>query len=454
MLNRGFVISGGSSSVGKTTVTLGLMNLFTNIAPFKVGPDFIDPSYHKIITKEHSYNLDIFLMGKEGVKYSFFTHMKEINIVEGVMGLYDGINNSLDNYSTAHLAKTLNLPVILVVNGKGRSLSLASEILGYKNFDKDINIIGVILNRINSNQRYLDLKDGIEKHTGIKCIGYLPEREEFSLDSRHLGLLQAHEIKDLQSKIDLASEELSKSLDMEFILNNTVLKYSNDEIEEAKNLFSPQKDKYKGIKIGVAKDDAFTFYYEDNLELFKKMGMEIKYFSPVNDETIPSVDMLYFGGGYPENYLEKLSSNKTMIKSIHDFYESNKVVFGECGGFIYLSKGIYDSNNEFYSLCGIADCQMKMFDKLDIKRFGYANVELKNRYLGKAHEFHYSQIVETGEMKKEYNVTKESGKKWVCGYSDKNFLAGYPHFHFFQSLDILDEILKGVYQEKKGENNV
>lgn len=444
MIARGFVISGGSSSVGKTTVTLALMNLFKKVAPFKVGPDFIDPSYHKIITKNHSYNLDLFLMGEEGVKYSFYNHMKEMNMVEGVMGLYDGMNNSIDNCSTAHLARVLNLPVVLIVNGKGRSLSLASEILGYKNFDPNVKIIGVILNKVHSEERYHNLKEGIEKYTGIKCLGYLPENSEFSLDSRHLGLIQAHEVEGIKEKIDTASKELAKSLDMEYLLKNTIMENFENEKDKIKNFHSQYNDKYKGIRVGVAKDDAFTFYYEDNLELLEKIGIEIEYFSPINDETIPDVHMLYFGGGYPENYLEKLSSNRNMIDSIRSFYKSNKVIYGECGGFIYLSKGVYDINEKFYPLCGIADCEMKMFNRLDISRFGYADVEFKNRFLGKAHEFHYSRIFNTGEMERSYRVSKENGKSWICGYSDKNFLAGYPHLHFFRSMDILEEILKGV----------
>ena len=229
MIARGFVISGGSSSVGKTTVTLALMNLFKKVAPFKVGPDFIDPSYHKMITKNHSYNLDLFLMGEEGVKYSFYNHMKEMNMVEGVMGLYDGMNNSIDNCSTAHLARVLNLPVVLIVNGKGRSLSLASEILGYKNFDPNVKIIGVILNKVHSEERYHNLKEGIEKYTGIKCLGYLPENSEFSLDSRHLGLIQAHEVEGIKEKIDTASKELAKSLDMEYLLKNTIMENFENE---------------------------------------------------------------------------------------------------------------------------------------------------------------------------------------------------------------------------------
>lgn len=196
---KGFIIAGVSSGIGKTTLSMGLMSLFENVSPFKVGPDYIDPGFHQFVTGNKSYNLDLFMMGEEGVRYSFAQHHKNISIVEGVMGLYDGIDHSLDNNSTAHLSRVLGLPVILVVDGKGKGSSIAAQVLGYKLFDSRVNIAGVIINRVGE-AMYNYYKEAIEKFTGIECIGYLPEDKTLEVGSRHLGLLQAGEIEDLREK--------------------------------------------------------------------------------------------------------------------------------------------------------------------------------------------------------------------------------------------------------------
>ena len=210
---KGFVIGGVSSGIGKTTVSMGLMSLFESVSPFKIGPDYIDTTFHQFVTGNKSYNLDLFMMGEEGVKYSFYKHHKGISIVEGVMGLYDGIDHSLDNNSTAHLARVLDLPVILIVNGGGKSTSIAAEILGYKMLDRRVNIAGVIISKT-TEAMYNHYKEAIEKYTGIECIGYLPKDETLAVSSRHLGLLQAYEIDDLKEKTQKLKEILEKTIDV------------------------------------------------------------------------------------------------------------------------------------------------------------------------------------------------------------------------------------------------
>ncbi len=436
--SRGFILSGVSSGIGKTTISIGLMNIFKNVSAFKSGPDFIDPTFHSFVTKNNSYNLDLFLMGEDGVKYSFYNHLKDFNIIEGAMGLYDGIDNSLDNYSAAHLSRVLKMPVILVVDGGGKGTSIASQILGYKVFDPRVNIIGIIINKVSSSKTYNLYREAIEKYTGIKCLGYLSKNEEFNIESRHLGLLRANEVDELESKIQKISEELKQNVDIDYIENKCYF-----ESENTDDIFKSYNDKYKGIKMGVARDKAFSFYYKDNLELLEKMGIELKYFSPLTDEKIPEVDFLYFGGGYPENYLEELSFNKNMIQSIQEFQKDNKVILGECGGFMYLTQGIEDLNGKFFKLCSLVDCEIKMNNRLDISRFGYINIDY-NGLKGKGHEFHYSKISKLGNMDKKYEVSKIDGRSWSCGYNTKNLLAGYPHLHFFKSIDILEELLRGV----------
>lgn len=434
---KGFMIAGVSSGIGKTTISMGLMSLFENVSPFKVGPDYIDTTFHQFVTGNKSYNLDLFMMGEEGVKYSFYKHHKGISIVEGVMGLYDGIDHSLDNNSSAHLARVLDLPVILIVSGGGKSTSIAAEVLGYKMLDSRVKIVGVIINRT-TEAMYKHYKEAIEKYTGVECIGYLPKDESLSVSSRHLGLLQAEEIDDLREKSKHLKGILQKTIDVERLLEIAEL----GEKDGIKNPFEELKDKYKGLKVGIAKDKAFSFYYNDNLELMEDLGMELIPFSPMSDKEIPEVDLLYFGGGYPENYAKELSSNIEMIESIREYHQKGGKIYGECGGFMYLTSGIKLLDGKYFPMCDIVKCSVEMRDRLDISRFGYISLYDKEKTLGRGHEFHYSKISDIKDDSREYRAIKPNGKEWACVFKEKNCRAGYPHIHFFKSLDYLEEIIK------------
>ena len=443
---KGFLIAGTKSGIGKTTVSMGLMSCFSDVSPFKIGPDYIDGKFHEYVTGNKSYNLDFFLMGEDGVRESFLKHHKNFSIAEGVMGLYDGLDNSLDNGSSAHISRILNLPVILIVDGTGRSTSVAAEITGYQNFDRRVNIIGVIINRVSSEKTYEILKEAVEKYCKIKCFGYIPKMENISLSSRHLGLVEAYEVYDLKEKIEILKNEFQKTIDLKAI-------YETAEINpcyELKNIFSDFKDRYKNIKIGIAKDSAFSFYYNDNIEFLENLGAEIKYFSPLRDEKIPDdVDMLYFGGGYPENYAYELENNISMINSIRDFYNKNGVIYGECGGFIYLSKKLITLDGREHNFVNLTENIIEMRNRLDIGRFGYINIKYRENFFGKGHEFHYSKIKEEGKEKKEFKIEKPNGRKWECGYSSKNLLCGYPHIHFFKSSDIIFDLLNRAEKNKE-----
>lgn len=443
---KGFLIAGTKSGIGKTTVSMGLMSCFSDVSPFKIGPDYIDGKFHEYITENKSYNLDFFLMGEDGVRESFLKHHKNFSIAEGVMGLYDGIDNSLDNGSSAHISRILNLPVILIVDGTGRSTSVAAEIMGYQNFDKRVNIIGVIINKISSEKTYEILKEAVEKYCKLKCFGYIPKIENISLSSRHLGLVEAYEVQDLKEKIEVLKKEFQKTIDIKAIYETAEINLSY----KLKNIFSDFKDKYKNIKIGIAKDNAFSFYYNDNIEFLENLGTEIKYFSPLKDEKIPDdVDMLYFGGGYPENYAAELENNISMINSIRDFYNKNGVIYGECGGFIYLSKKLITLDGKEYNFVNLTENIIEMKNRLDIGRFGYINIKYRENFYGKGHEFHYSKIKEEGKEKKEFKIEKPNGRKWECGYSSKNLLCGYPHIHFFKSSDIIFDLLNRAEKNKE-----
>ena len=441
------LISGAMSGSGKTTVSSILMSAFENVAPFKVGPDYIDPGYHELFTGNKSRNLDAFMFNEDTLKHIFESGAKgkNIAIVEGVMGLYDGIGHEKDNFSTAHLSRILDIPVILVVNAKGISTSIAAEVLGFKLFDKNVKIKGVILNNVSSEKLYLNLKEAVEKYTGIECVGYLPKNEKLSVESRHLGLKQAFELKgskELEEKKRLFKEIAQNCLNLERIYEiaeEFEAKSSMDNFEPIKDL----KNKYKGKRIGIAKDGAFSFYYESNLELMRFSGLEIVEFSPINDKEIPkNLDIIYLGGGYPELYWKELSENVTMKESIKKAYENGVKIYGECGGFIYLTKklNLLDGNNGDF--CGIIDVEISMRNRLNIGRFGYINIETENKIFTKGHEFHYSEISVDNEKEKFFKIEKNDGRNWSCGYKKKSLLAGYPHISFYSNVEFFKYLME------------
>ncbi len=432
-----FIIAGTSSGVGKTTISTAIMGAFEEVSPFKAGPDYIDPKFHEFITKNTSNNLDLFMTGEESVKYIFNKNKKSINIVEGVMGLYDGLDHNLDNFSSAHLSRVLDIPVILVVDGKGSSTSLAATVLGFKNLDPRVKIKGVIINNVNSENLYKLLCEGIEKYTSIPCVGYFPKNDSVSINERHLGLKQACEIEDINNKLKILKEMAKKYIDLEKILEITEDK---NEILELQHPAKELKNKYNGMRVGVAQDEAFSFYYSANLELMRYSGMELVFFSPIRDKKLPeNINYIYLGGGYPELYAKKLSNNFAMIECIKR--ASKEIpIYTECGGFMYLTKGIKQVNNEFASMCGILDIKIKMSAQLNIMRFGYTHYETSDKAGGKCHEFHYSDIYDVNEKNTYFKLVKKNQRSWECSYIKNKVIAGYPHIHFYGNLDLFQDI--------------
>ncbi|URZ01060.1 cobyrinate a,c-diamide synthase [Clostridium felsineum] len=436
---KSIIVASNSSGGGKTTVTLGLMQALINrgikVQGFKVGPDYIDTAFHERVTKKPSRNLDLFLMGKNGVKASFSRGEGDYGIVEGVMGLYDG-RGITSEYSTAHLSKVLKLPVVLVLTPKAQSVTLCAEISGILAFDPDVNIVGVILNNITEGY-YKLLKAAIEKNLKgkIKVFGYLPKEEKLQLKSRHLGLVQSVEVASLNEKLHECSSLLEKHVDIDEILKCT----------KSMPIFQDEYHlKNRNLKIAVAKDEAFNFYYKENLELLNELG-EVTYFSPLRDKILPKdLDFLYIGGGYPEVFKEELSKNKSMLLSIKERLESGLKCYAECGGLMYLMENIEGS-----PMVGFFKGNAYMTKRL--QNFGYAKViiEKENTMLPletqiNCHEFHKS-FTET-EEEKVYSVIKDNflgeQKIWNCGYVKKNTLAAYPHVHFFDNLDFLKYLIR------------
>lgn len=436
---RKIMITGTRSGVGKTTISTALMAAFKNVAPFKVGPDYIDPKFHEFVTGNKSYNLDGFILNKDSLEYTFYNGSKgkDISIVEGVMGLYDGLGNSKENYSSAHVSKLLKIPVILIVDGKGLSTSIAAEVLGYKNFDPELRLEGIIINNVSSERVYNLLKESIEKYAGIECLGYFPKDMEISIESRHLGLVQVEELEDIKIRIKKLKYLANENINLKRI-------YEIANCENIKKVEDPSKyfiNSLRGKIIAIAKDQAFNFYYNLNLDFLEKTGANIIYFSPINDETIPeNTDFIYFGGGYPELYLDKLCANKKMMESIKKAYKNNIRIYAECGGFIYLCKGLRSLDGTYSKMTGILDIKVEMKNRLNIKRFGYIKIKTKDEIEINAHEFHYSDLYDINEDQLYFDISKKDGRTWKCAYEKKNVIAGYPHINFYTNFDFFKKI--------------
>ncbi len=442
---RGVIIAGTNSGCGKTTVTIGLMALLQElgykVAPFKTGPDYIDTAFHTKVTGTPSYNLDSYLLSNEMIKHLYAKHTshKDIAVIEGVMGLFDGLGDAGIG-SAAQLSKQLNLPIILVVNCKSLYQSVAAIVKGFVEFDADVNVAGVILNHVHSEDGYQFLKNYIETHVKVKCIGYLPTNKDISIESRHLGLVQANEVDELPSKIQQLTETLKKTIDIPTLLQIAEMAQPH---QVDNHLLNTWKLDLNGLKLGVALDKAFQFYYQDNLELLQENGAELHYFSPITDAHLPqNINALYLGGGYPELFANELSNNKTMLGDIRKFAQEEKPIFAECGGLMYLTHAIIDGDEQMHPMAAIFNCNTIMTKRL--QRFGYCNV-MYDGAKTRAHEFHHSILQPTNEdanYQLKYQIDKpDKNREWQCGLRYKNVLAGYAHFLFLSEPTFYHKII-------------
>lgn len=444
------LIAGTNSGVGKTTISLGIMQALTKrnlkVQPYKVGPDYIDPSYHTFITGRDSRNLDSYMLDDEKIKYIFKNASKDVDIsvIEGVMGLYDGFGIDLNSCTSSYTSKILKSPVILVINGKAMSSSAAAMVLGYKELDKEVNIKGVIVNNVKTKNHYELIKEAIEKYCNVEVLGYFPPNEKFKLDSRHLGLVPSVEIEALTEKFYDLGSEIEKYINIDRLIEIS----ESEEIETSFEL--NELPKFKNKSIAVAYDKAFNFYYKENLELLNQMNIEIKTFSPLYDEIVPKADCIYIGGGFPEVFAKELGINKKMRESIKKAHENNVPIYAECGGLMYLGEKLLDLDGNEYEMVGIFEGISKMTKSL--KRFGYcdgiAKVDTVFSNKGdiiKGHEFHHSEFNSNEECS--YKMVKKRGNKivdeWYGGYSKGNTLATYLHTHFYNNLDSIVKFVGG-----------
>ncbi len=429
-----FLIAAPGSSSGKTTVVCALLQALGSAglqtAAFKSGPDYIDPMFHSRVCGAKSRNLDLYMLGEETVRYLLAENGRgaDVAVLEGAMGYYDGIGQSSEA-SAYDLARCTKTPVILIVNGKGAALSLAALLQGFKNYKKDSFIAGAILNNVQPSV-YAFYKEVLEKESGVKLLGYLPPLpEECRFGSRHLGLVTAEEIADLQAIARRLGEEAQRSIDLESLL--AIAKGA-----EALSYEEPDLRPLGSCTVAVARDVAFSFYYQDALDLLTKLGAELAPFSPLGDRALPAgCSGLVLGGGYPELYAARLAANKTLLADIKAKIEGGLPTFAECGGFMYLQQGFYGDEG-FFPWVGLLPGEVRLTDSL--KRFGYVELEAQEGGLLcragdriRGHEFHYSDSEATGSS---FIARKAGGKRqWPCCYHTENLYAGYPHIHLWSN---------------------
>lgn len=435
------LLAGTSSGCGKTTVTCAVLQALVNrklqVGAFKCGPDYIDPMFHSRVIGAKSANLDLFFFGENTLNYLLARNSEgcDISVIEGVMGFYDGMGLTSTTASSYEVAKASRTPVVLVVNAKGASLSVLASIQGFLCFYSDSGIQGVILNQC-SPMTYTALAKAItERFEGkVKPLGYLPKMPDCTLESRHLGLVTAAEVEGLKEKLQIMAAQAEKTIDIDALLT---LAGNAEPIccqpVELTRYNTP-------VRIAVARDKAFCFYYEDSLQALRDMGAELIDFSPLSDKTLPeNIHGLYLGGGYPELYAKELSENTEMRQSIRKALENKLPCIAECGGFMYLTEYIaaYPMVGFLPGIC---------FDTGKLTRFGYVTLTAKEDNLlckaGEAirgHEFHHWDVEPAGDS---FTAAKSTGKTWDCVVANDRLYAGYPHFHFYAN----SAFAKGFYE--------
>ena len=429
------VIAGATSGVGKTSITCSIIHSLQkhgfSVQPFKVGPDYIDPGYLSSISKHETYNLDVWLMGKNQLLNSFISNSKSnVSVIEGVMGYYDGFGGDSNYASTHHVASLTKSPVLLVLDASKTSRSIAATALGFVKFHSDSRIVGIILNKIGSKKHEILCRTALEK-TKIPIIGVIPKNPSLDMPSRHLGLISTLESKTLKTQIEKTAKIISKFLDINEIIK--IIKNSTQLTKKSKPLHKKTK-----TTIAVALDTSFNFYYQDNLEALRREGSNLKFFSPVKDKKIPKCDGLYIGGGFPEILGNSLEKNQIMKKLIKKLSEDNLPIYAECGGLMYLTKSIL-SQNKKYKMIGLFDAETKMTEKMRLN-YTKGKIIAKNPISEKlhdfqGHEFHYSQLDSvSSDSKFAYSLEIGEGiKKQQDGLIQDNTLASYGHLYFDSS---------------------
>ena len=441
------MLAGVSSGCGKTTVTCAVLQALVDrklrVGAFKCGPDYIDPMFHSRIIGAKSANLDLFFFSENTLRYLLAKNSRDrdISVIEGVMGYYDGAGLASTRASSWETACAADTPVVLVVSAKGAALSVLAVIQGFLDFQEDSRICGVILNRCTA-MTYQGLANAIRERFGgrVEPLGFLPEMPDCVIGSRHLGLVTAAEIEDLREKMHRLARHAEETIDLDGLLalarNAPPLAFEPVELPE-----------YGPIRVGAARDRAFCFYYEDSLEALTEMGAELIAFSPLADPDLPEgLDGLYLGGGYPELYAKQLAENASMCGSIRRALEGGLPCIAECGGFMYLTQAIGEEPM-------VGFLPGKCWDNHKLTRFGYVTLCAKEDNLlcrsgesFRGHEFHYWDADDPGGG---FTAEKLNGRRWDCAFATERLYAGYPHFHFYSNPEFAKNFYETCLREKE-----
>lgn len=452
------MLAAGASGSGKTLITCGILQALQErgmkLASFKCGPDYIDPMFHSRVLGTKSRNLDTYFTDEEITRYLFCRTAEEadLSVMEGVMGFYDGLGGTSTRASAYDLARVTDTPVVLIINCKGMSLSALAALKGYLEYREDSRIRGVIFNQL-SEMLYGRIKEMAEEELGVRSYGFVPVMKDLHLESRHLGLVLPEEIAGLRENLRRLAGALERTLDLDGLCE---LARSAGEIwgrapDQEKNLF----DSGEAPLIAVARDEAFCFLYEDNLELLRRMGARITFFSPLRDERVPEeADGLILCGGYPELHAGELSANAGMRESIRNSIQGGMPCMAECGGFLYLHRELEDMEGTFHSMAGIIDGRGYRTGKLG--RFGYIGLTpRREQMLGtdlgeiRAHEFHYFESTACGDA---FEARKPVGKRsWNCIQGTDTMIAGFPHLYYYSNPEAAKRFLLkcAAYGEKR-----
>ncbi len=448
------VVAGAHSGVGKTTTTLALVSALTKrglkVQTFKIGPDYLDPSYLQIASGRPCYNLDSWMTGREYVCNLFSSKATgaDIAVIEGVMGLYDGSDPVKPDGSTAEIAAWLDAPVLLVINVHGMARTASALVKGYSEFDTNLNVAGVVANHCGSERHAYWLGESFKAYGLPGIVAAAPRGAYPELPSRHLGLVTANERSLHRGILDKLGDAFERhgSVDDIISIARTAPPLPGG---------SPELNRSAGqriVQIGVAFDSAFHFYYPDNIEALEQHGCRVVRFSPLNDETLPNeLDGIYIGGGYPEEYAKELSENRSMLESLRTFAYSGRPIYAECGGLMYLSEAIESTDGKRFEMVGILPAQTRMLSRL--KTLGYVEVTLsKDSLFGRSgtrlrgHEFHYSELVGDPVDDSRWDHAYEMRRirlqtTTLEGYQHGRILASYVHVHFASKPDAVERFV-------------
>ncbi|MDJ0666015.1 MAG: cobyrinate a,c-diamide synthase [Desulfobacterales bacterium] len=462
---KGLIIAATASGCGKTTLSLGLMAALVRrglrVVPFKVGPDFIDPGHHRSVTGRTSHNLDGWMLSRRFNRETFHhrANRGEIAVVEGVMGLFDGYDGRSDAGSTAQMAKWLDLPVVLVVDARSMARSAAALVQGFENFDADLKFLGVLFNRIGSARHLRYLKEALMGHVTMPCLGGVPRESSIRMPERHLGLVTAEDHPLSATQIDQMADLIEAHVDLDGLLSRVDPIHLSSHDHGAT---TPQED--PGPRIGIARDRAFCFYYPENLAILEAYGARLVYFSPLTDATLPEgLDGLYLGGGYPETNARQLAANRAMRTAIFDMSRKGMPIYGECGGFMYLGRGLIDLDGRRHAMTDCFPLSTRMLRKR--KALGYREIQLKTACIlgpagssARGHEFHYSEI-ETADPNDDvatvYRVVPRSGGDMQTeGFYRRRTLGSYIHLHFGSNPDLARDFVQNCRQYKLEKDSI